>query len=83
MQFCMYLFKAKLTPKVIAGLTSHFKNVDKKMAEAILNEVIDGGPVVSFSDIGKCSQPDSPVYYIINCWFENLHLLQTLNKHMT
>lgn len=41
------------SPKVIAGLTNHFKNVDKKMAEAILNEVMDGGPLVKFTDIGK------------------------------
>ena len=29
------------------------KNVDKKMADAILSEVIDQGPSVTFADIGK------------------------------
>ena len=29
------------------------KGVDKKLAETILNEVIDSGPPVSFNDIGK------------------------------
>lgn len=31
----------------------NLKGVDKKLAETILNEIIDSGPAVSFQDIGK------------------------------
>lgn len=30
------------------------KNVDKNIAETILNEILDTGPSVTFKDIGKC-----------------------------
>ena len=31
------------------------KGVDKKLAETILNEIIDTGPPVTFADIGETS----------------------------
>lgn len=30
------------------------KNVDKNIAETILNEILDTGPTVTFKDIGEC-----------------------------
>ena len=33
--------------------SGNFKNVDKKLANLILDEIVDQGPPTSFSDIGK------------------------------
>ena len=32
---------------------SNLRNVDKNLANMILNEVVDSGPTVKFDDIGK------------------------------
>ena len=36
-----------------SGLSTYFKNVDKKLAHLILDEIMDQGPPVQFQDIGK------------------------------
>ena len=35
-------------------MLSRLKNVDKKLAHNILDEIIDSGPPVHFCDIGEC-----------------------------
>lgn len=42
--------RARLTG---TGLSAYFKNVDKKLARLILDEIMDNGPQVHFTDIGK------------------------------
>ena len=42
-------------PKKIDINKLKLKNVDKKLAETILGEIIDTGPRVDFNDIGKSS----------------------------
>ena len=45
--------KGTPTRKALDVKNLKLKGVDKKLAETILNEVIDSGPPVAFSDIGK------------------------------
>ena len=35
------------------GISSLLKNVDKKLAHLILDEIVDQGPNVCFTDVGK------------------------------
>ena len=51
--FAFLSLQNQVSSRALAGLSSHFKNVDKKLADAILNEIIDGGPLIEFTDIGK------------------------------
>ena len=44
-------------------LANHLKNVDKKLAESIMNEIVDGGPIIKFSDIGKSQSVNRPDKY--------------------
>lgn len=53
------------------------KNVDKNIAETILNEILDTGPTVTFKDIGECRQ----VPYMYNKFImENLEITNGLNE---
>ena len=47
-----------------AGLPERLKNVDKKMANLVLNEIVDQGPTVTFNDIGKQSGLSHRVHLI-------------------
>ena len=48
------------------GLSSYFKNVDKKLAHLILNEIMDHGPATKFPDIGEITDVICHAY-----WFQD------------
>lgn len=52
--FLLFFYQIKDQPVKKKQLPSNLKNVDKKLANLILNEIVDSGPPVRFSDIGEC-----------------------------
>ena len=51
--FCFQSQNKRSRIQTKAGLPERLKNVDKKMANLVLNEIVDQGPTVTFNDIGK------------------------------
>ena len=51
--FCFQSQNKRSRIQKTSGLPERLKNVDKKMANLVLNEIVDQGPTVTFNDIGK------------------------------
>ena len=48
------------------NLSAYFKNVDKRLAHLILDEIVDQGPSTSFGDIGESDRRSLDV--LLSCY---------------